>query len=72
MLDNLGLDSASKYHGAAVGEEVPEDNDAADELRPYIPAFESRSHQAYRDWELALRRLFVGLPVHALCRAGRE
>lgn len=36
-LDNLGLDPASKYHGAAVGEEVPEDNDAADELRPYRP-----------------------------------
>ena len=36
-LDTLGLDPASQYHRGAEGHEVPEDNDAAEELRPYRP-----------------------------------
>ena len=41
-LDNLGLNPTSIYHHAAAGREVSEDNDVADELRPYRPLDASR------------------------------
>ena len=41
-LDNLGLNPTSMYHHAAAGREVPENNDVADELRPYRPLDASR------------------------------
>ena len=37
VLDKLGLNSSSQYHKMASGVEVQEDNDAAEELRPYRP-----------------------------------
>ena len=41
-LDKLGLSHGSIYHHGAAGNDVPEDSDAAEQLRPYRPLDASR------------------------------